>query len=642
LPRMKRAIFLLLVLFSSYTGFAQITIIGNNVLNGNPVVAAKLFVYGDGKLTHTLSTSKQSEFMLQLDFGKVYKVYIQHPSSPLLHFEVVANAIPVDKYVYRMTYEFQADLADKWDEDIDTTVYKNPFHRVVFNGNNRMVADTAYNLEFNKHKLKKNNPVFVNNQASENNIIVGKIVSPDFPELSLYPVQIECLSANRQIIRTLSSDRLGTFAFCSKKNPGIHSLKLVLSDSVLSGKIIRVHNNKNDLLFEGKVKGSTCVWELGTKGTDPLVDNSYQAHVGAKIVISSQKEKRFFSDQTVYLLNKRYTVIDKSTTNLLGAFVFSDIQPDNTYYIAINRTEVARGEMADILNKDDKYVGTLDTLMGDKFVYKISSRYPVSYNRVLVAENELQMDVKATIFGDNINNPIGHLKIILLNDAYEPIDSVITDDFGSFKFKYLPFLKRFYLDADNSDNILDVFRNILIYSNDDNLIKIMTHQKGKKFTYRPVSTEILLMREVEIEDPWLKLMDEKENQIVGIDSVDNKLIVENVHFENNKFELNQQDRETLDKIILVMNAQKHLRIEIGAHTDSKGSEEENMKLSQQRAKAVYNYIHASGIDASRLVSKGYGESKPLILCNEKQPCSESDHAKNRRIEFKIINNIKSK
>lgn len=639
---MRTAVVLLLVFFSGLAGLAQITIIGKNVMNGNPVVSAKLYVYGDGKLTHTLSTSKQSEFMLQLDFGKVYKVYIQHSGSPLMHFEVVANTIPADKYMYRMTYEFQAEMADKWDEDIDTSVFENPFHRAIFNGNNRIVADTAYNLAFSKQKLKKNNPVFVAAQANENNIIVGKISSPDFPEQTFYPVQIECLSANRQMIRTLSSDRLGTFAFCSKKNPGINSLKFLLSDSVLSGKILRVYNNKSDLLFEGKVRSNTCSWELGTKGIDPLIDNSYQAHVGAKIVISSQKEKRFFADQTVYLLNKRYTVIDKANTNLLGAFVFSDIQPDNTYYIAIERARVTRGEKADILNKDDKFIGTLDTVMGDKFVYKISSRFPVSYNRLLVAENELQMDVKATIFGDNINNPIGHLKIILLNDAYEPIDSVITDDFGSFKFKYLPFLKRFYLDADNSDNMLDVFRNILIYSNDDNLIKIMTHQKGKKFTYRPVSTEILLMREVEIEDPWLKLMDEKENQLVGIDSVDNKLIVENIHFENNKFDLSQQDKETLDKIILVLNAQKSLRIEIGAHTDSKGREEENLKLSQQRAKAVYSYILSSGIDASRLVSKGYGETRPLIVCNEKRPCSESDHAKNRRIEFKIINNIKAK
>ena len=61
---------------------------------------------------------------------------------------------------------------------------------------------------------------------------------------------------------------------------------------------------------------------------------------------------------------------------------------------------------------------------------------------------------------------------MLLNDAYQVIDSAITDDFGAFKFKYLPFLKRFYLSAENSNNILDIFSNILVYSKDDNLIKI--------------------------------------------------------------------------------------------------------------------------------------------------------------------------
>jgi outer membrane protein OmpA-like peptidoglycan-associated protein len=639
---MRRAVVLVLVFFSSLIGVAQITIIGKNLLNGTPVTSAKLFIYGDGKLTHTLSTSKHSEFMLKLDFGKCYNVYIQHPSSPLMHFEVLGNLIPEDKYTYRMTYEFQVNMADKWDEDIDTTVFKKAFHRIVFNGYKQMVADTAYNLEFSKHILRKQNPGTVSGTSSENNILVGKIISPDFPYVNLFPVQIECLSANQQILRTLSSDRLGTFAFRCKTNPGIASLRMTLRDSSLSGKILRIVNSKEKLLFEGRVNNNHCIWNLGAKGIEPLIDNAYEAHVGGKIVIASQKEKRFYSERQLYLLNKRFTVIDKTTTNLIGTFVFNEIQPDNAYYIAVDKAELAHGEMADILNKDDIFVGRLDTLIGDKFVYKISSRYPVSYNRILVAENELQMDVKATIFGDNVNNPIGHLKIILLNDAYEPIDSVITDDFGSFKFKYLPFLKRFYLDADNSDNMLDVFRNILIYSNDNHLIKVMTHQKGKKFSYKPMSTEILSMREVEIEDPWLKLIEEKQYHSVAIDLVENRLIVENIHFENNKSDLSEQDKETLNKIILVLTTQKNLRIEIGAHTDSKGGEEENLKLSQQRAKVVYAYILSYGVESNRLVAKGYGESKPLVPCNAPYVCSESDHAKNRRIEFKILNNTKIK
>ncbi len=136
---------------------------------------------------------------------------------------------------------------------------------------------------------------------------------------------------------------------------------------------------------------------------------------------------------------------------------------------------------------------------------KIASDYNKVFNEISVDEEEMKMDVKATIYGDNVNSPIGKLKIILLNDNYEVIDSALTDNLGTFKFKYLPFLKRFYLSAENTDNILDVFKNIIIYSNDDNLIKIMTHQKGARFSYKPVHAEISSMRDLELEDPWLEV-----------------------------------------------------------------------------------------------------------------------------------------
>jgi len=238
-----------------------------------------------------------------------------------------------------------------------------------------------------------------------------------------------------------------------------------------------------------------------------------------------------------------------------------------------------------------------------------------------------------------VNNPIGKLKIILLNDSYEVIDSALTDNLGTFKFKYLPFLKRFYLSAENTDNILDVFKNILIYSSEDNLIKIMTHQKGNKFSYKPVTAEISGLRDIELDDPWLELIDHKKtnpSEKREIPIIDNKLIVENVMFETGKYDINNQAKEILDKIILVMWNNKNLRIEVGAHTDSKGNDEANLKLSELRAKTVREYITKSGIDPKRIIAKGYGETKPLNHCNDAVPCSEMEHAQNRRIEFKIL------
>lgn len=639
---MRIIVLLLVLLCPSLRSFAQVTILGKTSLNGVPVNACQLLVYCDGKAAFTHSTGASAEFMLKLDFGKVHQVYIRHKDAPLMFFEVVANTVPADKYVYRMTYELLIDMPYRFDEDVDTSVFKQAFHRVLFNGSKQMVADTAYNHQFAQRVLVRNNPELRTRRESTYSIQAGRFGADEQAHLLLYPASVDLYGEGNMLKRSLQTDRFGTFAFRSHRPDKFNTVKLSWKDSSLNATRLSLKNTKGETIKSATVQQQTAIWELSAEEAARLSDNSYQAHIGGKIVTASSKEKRFFAERCVYLLNKHFMVIDKTQSNMIGSFVFSDIQPDQTYYLAIDRSEIWPGEKGDILNKNDQLVSHFDSIHGDKYVFKISSRYPVSYNKLLVAENELQMDVKATIFGDNVNNPIGHLKIILLNDMYEPIDSVVTDDFGSFKFKYLPFLKRFYLDADNSDNILDVFRNILIYSNDDRLIKIMTHQKGKKFSYRPLSTEIVRMREVEIEDPWMKLMEEKPMPSVSIDSAGSRLIVENIHFEKNGIQLNQQAREILDKIILVLSTQKHLRIEIGAHTDNLGSEAENLKLSQQRAKAVHTYILSAGIESNRLISKGYGESKPLVPCSEKKPCSESDHAMNRRIEFKIISNLNSK
>ncbi len=115
-----------------------------------------------------------------------------------------------------------------------------------------------------------------------------------------------------------------------------------------------------------------------------------------------------------------------------------------------------------------------------------------------------------------------------------------------------------------------------------------------------------------------------------------KSIVENILFETGKYDITPQAREILDKIILVLDTNKKLKIEVGAHTDSKGTDASNLKLSQLRAKTVQDYITHAGIDVNRIISKGYGESKLLNNCKDNEPCSELEHAQNRRIEFKIL------
>jgi len=78
-------------------------------------------------------------------------------------------------------------------------------------------------------------------------------------------------------------------------------------------------------------------------------------------------------------------------------------------------------------------------------------------------------------------------------------------------------------------------------------------------------------------------------------------------------------------------------IEIGAHTDVRGSDHYNMILSHKRAKSVREYLVKNGISDKNVQSKGYGETQPLNHCVEEGICKEKEYNINRRCEFVILN-----
>lgn len=80
-----------------------------------------------------------------------------------------------------------------------------------------------------------------------------------------------------------------------------------------------------------------------------------------------------------------------------------------------------------------------------------------------------------------------------------------------------------------------------------------------------------------------------------------------------------------------MNENLNLKIEISGHTDNVGSDALNQKLSENRAKAVVDYLTSKGISSLRMISKGYGKTQPIATNN-----TEEGRALNRRTEFKII------
>jgi outer membrane protein OmpA-like peptidoglycan-associated protein len=107
--------------------------------------------------------------------------------------------------------------------------------------------------------------------------------------------------------------------------------------------------------------------------------------------------------------------------------------------------------------------------------------------------------------------------------------------------------------------------------------------------------------------------------------------LDNVHFATGKAELEKASYKSLDELANMMKANPSMEIEIGGHTDNVGSPQANLKLSQERAESVRHYLISAGIQPSRIIAKGYGDTQPVS-----DNSTEEGRSENRRTEVRIL------
>jgi outer membrane protein OmpA-like peptidoglycan-associated protein len=162
-----------------------------------------------------------------------------------------------------------------------------------------------------------------------------------------------------------------------------------------------------------------------------------------------------------------------------------------------------------------------------------------------------------------------------------------------------------------------------------NILKEIGVGADGKFKFVILPADKLELSSFAAVDPWLKirkLVDDK-NEIT---------IVENIYYESGKFLILPEAETVLNKVITALEKNPDFIAEISAHTDSRAGDDVNMKLSQKRADECVKYIVSKGIDKSRVKGFGFGETKLLNECGNSSTCSDLEHRKNRRTEFKII------
>ncbi len=225
-----------------------------------------------------------------------------------------------------------------------------------------------------------------------------------------------------------------------------------------------------------------------------------------------------------------------------------------------------------------------------------------SYDIYRFSFNEVSQSIQGKVLDFETQIPLPNTLVILLDEEGEEIGRQITDENATYTFDVDPFEK--YTIKTNKDGFEDA--TIAFSSdkgNDDNI-----YQKNLELD----ATEAVI---VEVED---KLM----------------ITVENIYFDYAKWSIKQESLISLNKILAVLDENPEMKIEINAHTDNRGDDNYNLDLSTKRAASAKKYLIEKGIDTSRLISNGYGETKPLVDCKSK--CTETEYQSNRRIEFIIL------
>lgn len=191
-------------------------------------------------------------------------------------------------------------------------------------------------------------------------------------------------------------------------------------------------------------------------------------------------------------------------------------------------------------------------------------------------------------------------KIELKKTDETVVASAVSDSTGNFKFQLEP--KTAYKILGSKNGYL---------SNSNSIAPLLPHQD---------STLIITYAEVTL------------NKIFP-----QKLIsIPNIYYDYDRATLRHESKIVLDSILIFFKENPDLTIEIGSHTDSRGSDTYNIKLSQARAQSVVDYLIEKGIAAEKLKAKGYGETSPVNNCTNGAKCSEDEFQKNRRTTFRVI------
>ena len=170
-------------------------------------------------------------------------------------------------------------------------------------------------------------------------------------------------------------------------------------------------------------------------------------------------------------------------------------------------------------------------------------------------------------------------------------------------------------------------------TNDGKVLRMIEREKAysltaKAFGYYDETKNIQagnLKRGTVVRDTvWMRMIVKKAIQL------------KNIYYDFDKWNILPESETELNRLVAFMAENPEVKVELSSHTDSRGSNKYNQKLSEKRAQSAVDYILSKGITADRITAKGYGEERLINNCKNGVRCTKEEHRMNRRTEFVIL------
>ncbi|HWY10342.1 MAG TPA: OmpA family protein [Bacteroidia bacterium] len=347
------------------------------------------------------------------------------------------------------------------------------------------------------------------------------------------------------------------------------------------------------------------------------------------------EDRKPIKNTKIKITNQFGDVVETTTTNEFGAFAFRNLPLDQNYIVSIEDSELDLPENTKVVltNKSGKEIKSFYTSMKGKFKFNMLATEKVMLSDLDVDDKDLIMELYGYIY-DQDKKPFNNAKLFLFDANNQLNQTITTDDKGKFEFKNLKTNLEYLFDVDETDPRVNALKKLYIADTKGRIYKELIRTTKGKFQFKVLAVDKVAMGDFTVDDPWLKVLELKHK--AKQDSLKSITIIENIYYAFGDYKFDRAGQNVLDKVVAIMQSNPNLMVELSSHTDSKNTNEFNMALSQKRAKAAVDYMIAKGISKARLKAVGYGESRLLNKCKDGVECSDEEHAKNRRTEFKIV------